>query len=151
MGALIIIPRTPISLGATAGDDDPVRERAEAGIQASKDLLHRGGIIDSLHPHCYPTPILSMRRLCTVSTSPDRFGHEEGNQATEVLRSGRRVAFAFHAATCLCLPSGFLAGQEQETQGEDSVSGGRTKEGSSAIREALYDSIRSAIYCTVRK
>lgn len=42
-----IAPRTSISLEATAGDDDLVRLRAEAGIQVSKDLFYRGGIVES--------------------------------------------------------------------------------------------------------
>lgn len=77
MGALIINRRTSISLGATAGDDDQVREIVKVGIQVSKNLFHRGGLIEMiLDTPCYP--ILSMRRWYKVSTSQDRFRHEEG-------------------------------------------------------------------------
>jgi hypothetical protein len=43
VGALKIILRS-ISLKATNGDDDPVREMEEAEIQVSDELLHRGVI-----------------------------------------------------------------------------------------------------------
>lgn len=47
VGTLKITLGTWISLEATAGDDDLVRLRAEAGIQVGKDSFHRGGIVES--------------------------------------------------------------------------------------------------------
>ena len=53
VGASKIISRS-ISLEATNGDDDPVREVEEAEIQVSDDLLHRGVIKRFITPCGYP-------------------------------------------------------------------------------------------------
>jgi hypothetical protein len=113
VGALNIVPRIPIGLEATAGDDDPFKEKAEAGIQVSEDLFHQGGIIDTILDN--PMAIrsrLPRRRRKRVSTSQERFRKERGNKkAIEVLRSGRRV-ISHSALLTLSVPSvwGFLAG-----------------------------------------
>ena len=96
VGALKIILRS-ISLEATNGDDDPVRETEEAEIQVSDDLLHRGDI----------------KRFMTPCGSPSRFSRcADGQVRIGASRpaSGRSIekrltrGVAFHTAT-LSMPS----------------------------------------------